>query len=255
MRSPEEVFGELEEDRASREQEIRLIENIISKSTSEQEQNMLRRSLVLLTYAHLEGFSKFALMAYAASVNALRLSCQDASIPLVALSLSSVFAALRDLNSKHPEFARLVDDRELHLLARERSFIENFERLTSRLVEIPDRAVDTKSNLSSIVLKRNLYQLGLQYPIVEKHGGTIDRLLGVRNAIAHGDKLKTPKQRDIADYLAATFDVMKFIQEEIFVALRDKAYQRDASAALALPLPPAGLIQQAVEYVRSLRIS
>jgi hypothetical protein len=144
-----------------------------------------------LTYAHLEGFSKFALMAYAASVNALRLPCQDASTPLVALTLSNVFAALRDMNSKHPEFSRLVEDRELHLLARERSFIENFGRITSQRVEIPDHAVDTKSNLSSIVLKRNLY--GLQYPIVAKHGGTIDRLLGVRNAIAHGDKLKTPK--------------------------------------------------------------
>ena len=215
---------------------------------------MLRRSLVLLTYAHLEGFSKFALMAYAASVNALRLTCQDASIPLVALTLSNVFAALRDINSKHPEFSRLAEDRELHLLARERSFIENFERITSQRVEIPDHAVDTKSNLSSIVLKRNLYQLGLQYPIVAKHGGTIDRLLEVRNAIAHGDKLKTPKPRDIADYLATTFDVMKFVQEEIFAALQDKVYQRDASATLALPLPSASLIRRTIEYVWSMRI-
>src|SRR5205814_9631400 len=59
------------------------IENVIARSQSDEEQAMLRRSLVLLTYAHLEGFCKFALMAYASAINALRLPCKDASIPLV----------------------------------------------------------------------------------------------------------------------------------------------------------------------------
>lgn len=252
MRSPEQIYEELEDDRASREQEIRLVENIIAKSTSPAEQNMLRRSLVLLTYAHLEGFSKFSLSAYAGAVNALKLPCRDASTPLVALTLSKVLGALRDANSKHPEFSRLAEDRELHLLARERSFIENFERIILQSVVIPDHVVDTKSNLSSIVLKRNLYQLGLQYPIVSKHGGTIDRLLGVRNAIAHGDKLKNPKPREVSEYLTAAFDVMKFVQDEIFGALRQKMYQRDVSASFALPVPPVSLVSRAVDFVRSI---
>ncbi len=120
MRSPEDVFQELEEDRAVRESEIRLIENFISRSSPETEKVMLRRTLVLLTYAHLEGFCKFSLMAYAAAV--------------------------------------------------------------------------------------------------------------IRNAIAHGDRLKEPKESDVRDYLSAAFDVMKFVQSEIFDALSKKAYQKDASA-------------------------
>src|SRR5438067_10161708 len=44
------------------------IENVIARSQSDEEQAMLRRSLVLLTYAHLEGFCKFALMAYASAI-------------------------------------------------------------------------------------------------------------------------------------------------------------------------------------------
>ncbi|MGO4712103.1 MAE_28990/MAE_18760 family HEPN-like nuclease [Bradyrhizobium sp. 2TAF24] len=254
MHSPEQTYEELEDDRASREREIRLIENTIAKSSNEQEQNMLRRSLVLLAYAHLEGFVKFSLAAYAGAVNSLQLQCKDASTPLVALTLSRAFSALRDANSKHPEFSRLSEDKELHLLARERSFIENFERIISTQVEIPDHVVDTKSNLSSLVLKRNLYQLGLKYPIVAKHGSTIDRLLGMRNAIAHGDKLKTPKPHDISEYLSASFAVMKFVQDEIFAALRDKAYQRDASLPLTLPLPPTGLVTKAIEFIKSVRI-
>src|SRR6266550_2505187 len=86
MRSPEEVFEDIENDRAHREREIRLIENIAARTESESEANMLRGSLVLLTYAHFEGFCKFALLSYASAINALGLSCRDATTPLVAAS-------------------------------------------------------------------------------------------------------------------------------------------------------------------------
>jgi hypothetical protein len=227
MRSAEDVFQELEEDRAVRESEMRLIENFIARSPSEPEKVMLRRSLVLLAYSHLEGFCKFALLAYAGAINAIKLPCRDAATPLVAVTLTKVFAALRDVNSKHPAFSKLVEDRDLHLMARQREFIEGFERISSREVEIPDSVIDTKSNLSSLVLKRNLYQLGLRYPAVQKHGSTIDKLLGVRNAIAHGDRLKRPRDSDVKEYLSAAFEVMKFVQSEIFDALSGKVYQKD----------------------------
>jgi len=252
MRSPEDVFEELEEDRASREAEIRLIENVIARSQDDKEKTMLRRSLVLLTYAHLEGFCKFALSAYASAINALRIPCKDASIPLVALTLTKVFAALRELNSKHPDFSKIADDRELHMLARERAFLEGFEKITVRQVEIPDSVVDTKSNLSSIVLKRNLYQLGLRYPIVATHAGKIDRLLGTRNAIAHGDKLKDPKASDVKDYLQASFEVMQFVQGEVFESLKTKIYQRDATADLAFASQTGGILQRVIAYARTL---
>lgn len=254
MRSPEDVFEELEEDRASREGEIRLIENVIARSQDEREKTMLRRSLVLLTYAHLEGFCKFALTAYASAINALRIPCKDASLPLVALTLTKVFAALRDLNSKHPEFSKIADDRELHMLERERTFLESFEKITGRQVEIPDFVVDTKSNLSSIVLKRNLYQLGLRYPIVATHAGKIDRLLGTRNAIAHGDKLKDPKESDVKDYLQASFEVMKFVQREVFESLEAKIYQRDTAADLAFASQADGLLKRMITYAKSMRM-
>jgi hypothetical protein len=254
MRSPEDVFEELEQDRASREGEIRLIENVIARSRDEKEKTMLRRSLVLLTYAHLEGFCKFALTAYASTINALHIPCKDASIPLVALTLARVFAALRDLNSKHPEFSKIADDRELHMLARERAFLESFDKIAVRQVEIPDSVVDTKSNLSSIVLKRNLYQLGLRYPIVASHAGRIDRLLGTRNAIAHGDKLKEPKESDVKDYLQASFEVMEFVQREVFESLKAKIYQRDAAADLVFSSQAGGVLQRVIAYAKTVRM-
>src|ERR1700722_6280994 len=117
MRSPADVFQDLESDRLQREAELRLLENIAARSDADGERNMLFRSLVLLTYAHLEGFCKFALLAYSGAINALGLPCRDASSAVVAASLGNVFAALRDINSKHPELGRkLPDDRELHML-------------------------------------------------------------------------------------------------------------------------------------------
>jgi hypothetical protein len=231
MRSPDDVFQDLEADRLQREAELRLIENFAARTDVEAERNMLFRSLALLTYAHLEGFCKFALLAYAGAVNALALPCRDAAFPVLAASLGDVFAALRNPNSKAPEFrSGLPDDQELHMLWRERTFVEAYEGILGRTVEIPDRVIDTKANLNSVVLKRNLYQLGLDYPAVDRHRGAIDRLLGVRNAIAHGDALRVPSADHIREYTAAAFEVMQFVQSGVFTALRDGAFRRADAA-------------------------
>lgn len=226
MRSPDDVFQDMESDRALRESEVRLIENITARTTDDGEQRMLRRSLVLLTYAHMEGFAKFALTAYASSINALKLPCSEVITPLVALTLTRVFAALRDVNVKHPHFANLTDDPDVHRLAREHAFIDKYIEIVGHNVEISDRALDTKYNMNSVVLKRSLYQLGLNYPIVDTHGGTINMLVGVRNAIAHGDAMRNPNEAEVKNYVTAAFAVMRFVQTEVYDALRNKSYQK-----------------------------
>lgn len=234
MRSPDDVFQDLESDRLQREAELRLLENIAARANADTERNMLFRSLVLLTYSHLEGFCKFALLAYAAAINGLGLLCRDASSAVVAASLGNAFAALRDLNSKHPEFGRkLPEDQEVHMLWRERTFVDAYDKIFSQCVEIPDRIIDTRANLNSVVLKRNLYQLGLDHPAVDKHRRSIDMLLGVRNAIAHGDALKVPTAAQIKEYSSAAFEVMQFVQTEVFNALRAEIYRRPAPEQVA----------------------
>lgn len=226
MHSPDDVFGDLEGDRRSREAEVRLLERLI-RTSDEDEKAMLRRLIILLTYAHLEGFCKFALQAYMAALNALRLRCADASYPIAAAGLTKVFAALRDPNSKHDEFRRqLPDDSQLHLAAREQIFVEAYEGLSGSIVEIPDSVVDTKSNLSPIILKKMLFQLGLHYPAVDAHSGSIYRLLQIRNAIAHGDRLRVPSENDVSSCVTAMLEVMSFLQNEIFVALKNGLYLR-----------------------------
>lgn len=232
MRSPDDIYQDLESDRSQREAEIRLIENFAAGTEVENEKNMLLRSIVLLMYAHLEGFCKFALQAYAGAVNAVGLSCGEAAYPILAASIADVFHALRNLDGKAPEFRNpLPDDKDLHMLWRERTFVESYDAILGRKVDIPDRVIDTKANLNARVLKRNLYLLGLEHPKVDEHRAAIDGLLGVRNAIAHGDALRVPKPEDVVKYTSAAFDVMKFVQSEIYDALRREAFRRPKNAA------------------------
>lgn len=230
MRSPEEVFEAIEADRDQREFEIRLIDNMAQLAKTPREQEALRRSLTLITYAHLEGFCKFSLTAYKDTINSLKVSCSDAIIPIVAASLSTVFAALRDQNSKDPLFKRqLPDDKDLHLLWRERTFVEHYEASVTRPVSIPDRVVDTKSNLNSVVLKRNLYLLGIPHPSLDEHESTINELLGRRNAIAHGDRTTFPSEADVRRYVESAFKVMAFLQGEIYSALSTESFKKKAA--------------------------
>jgi hypothetical protein len=227
MISPEDIFRQIESDRAVREREIRLMGNVARNATTANERETLFRSSVLLTYAHLEGFCRFAFGAYVSAINSLELYCEEASYEIVAVSLTRIFGALRHPQTKHHFFAnRLPDDAKLHLTAREREFIENFSMAMRLKVEVPDNVIDTESNLSSIVLMKNLYKLGLKYNSDRKQNGQIDKLLGVRNAIAHGDILKKPSSDEVDEYVTSAFGVMSFVQTEIFNALNEGAYRR-----------------------------
>lgn len=229
MPSAEQAYEDLERDRATRESEIRLIERYYNDATNESEKSMLARSLVLLTYAHLEGFTKFSLLTYAAVINGLKLPCNQAALPLVAATLNRVFVALRDVNQKEALFRDLSTDHDVHLQARHVRFIESYDEVMSRPVEIPDSAVDTGSNLNARMLKRALFQMGLNYPVIAEHQDTLNQLLGERNAIAHGDILKRPRPDAVMTYLETTFRVMLFIKQEIFTALSNGAFYRPAS--------------------------
>jgi hypothetical protein len=78
---------------------------------------------------------------------------------------------------------------------------------------------------------KNLFKLGLNYPVVEAQNSNINKLLGVRNAIAHGDALKVPKADELDDYVSTAFAVMSFVQREVYEAL-------NAGACLRRPAVP-----------------
>ena len=228
MRSAESVFQDIENDRLGREAEVRLIERFLSEASTDDERRTLRRSLILLSYAHFEGFCKFSLTAYLSAINSFGLKCNEVSVPLVAAALTKVFDALRDDNKKHDLFRdKLNTDLDVHRMARQQKFVAKYEEEVSQtVVSISDNVVDAKSNMNSVMLKRNLFMLGLPFPFIDQHKFAIDRLVHVRNAIAHGDSLMDPKPDALASYLETARAIMSEIQWLILSALDEKQYLR-----------------------------
>lgn len=100
--------AEIEADRAWREEEIRELQNRGSAIKEEEESKRYRRALVLLLYAHYEGFCKFALALYATAINSSGILCGEASYPIAAASMSDVFRNLRNPQKKCDLFRRIT---------------------------------------------------------------------------------------------------------------------------------------------------
>ena len=222
-----ELRAELEADRAWREDELRAFQNRGIDITSDIELNRYRRALVLLLYAHYEGFCKFALTLYTSAVNRSGILCGDANTALAAASLSDLFRNLRNPQKKCDLFRReLPDDSKLHQFAREQEFIERTSEVESRPVSIPDSVVDTESNLTPVALRKNLFRLGLQYDHFQGFDNDINRLLGIRNGISHGALKDGVEERLYEQLRTATSSIMSGLSVGIMKALQERAFAR-----------------------------
>lgn len=225
MHSTEDFAAQIERDRLQRESEIRLIENLTRGILNDQHRMMLYRTLVIVLYSHVEGFCKFCLYIYVSAINKSGISCRQASRSIAAASLRSAFDALRKRDSKHPVFRNKVpSDDDIHMLWREREFLAQIEKIFEAKVHINDNIVDTKSNLGPVVLKRNLYQLGLDFEDVIDHSGALHRLVNTRNAIAHGDIFQCPDLNTVALFRTSAFEIMDFVQRAVLSAIKEKKF-------------------------------
>jgi hypothetical protein len=222
-----DLRAQLEADQAWREDEIRALHNRGADIQNEKELKRYRRALVLLLYAHYEGFCKFALSLYADAVNQSGLLCGEASYAIAAASLGDLFRGLRNPQTKCQLFRRdLPDDFSLHQFARERDFVELSCEFDKRPVMIPDHIVDTESNLRPVVLKKNLYRLGLPHDQFEQYDGEINMLLNVRNGIAHGSLKDGVEERLYEELRTATATIMSGLSAAIMKALLERQYAR-----------------------------
>ncbi len=114
-----EIWAEIEKDLAWRQDELRFFQNQLVSLPSDDEQRRFRRALVLLLYAHFEGFCRFALLLYVRNVNATGIKCDEANFAIAAASLSDLFKTLRNPEKKIPEFKHsLPGDVNLHQFGR-----------------------------------------------------------------------------------------------------------------------------------------
>ena len=175
IRSLDEFSNFLDKGISWRKKELTNLRFMIQRARSHEEVTLLRAAICLL-YAHWEGFIGSAATAYICFVVSRRLRLHDLAPNFLALGLLS--------NIQQPEQSRVVT---LHY------------HLTNYLAsDLPERfnidcekAINTRSNLNSRVLKEILQYVGIDSTEYEKKNAILDeRLLRNRNSVAHGECLE-----------------------------------------------------------------
>ena len=221
------LWAQIEAEYTKRTDELRFFQNQISKLDNDDEKNQYRRALILLLYAHFEGFCKFSFALYISAINSEGLTCKEINFPLATATLHQTFKELRNPSSKSTEFKyALPDDAKLHMLARDREFVEKTIEFENKAVRIPDDVVDTESNLKPIVLRKNLYRLGFQFDMFKALEWQIDKLLEARNGIAHGVIISGISEKDYEERRKSALTIMTEVKSVVMKALTDKAYLR-----------------------------
>lgn len=219
---------QLEYDLSWRLEEIKFLKNVRSSISNEAEKELYNRSLILMLYAHFEGFFKLALNVYIEAVNKENLPCRDVNYATAAAALASMFHDLRHPDKKCKVFPPdLQDDNRLRLFGREQVFLENIDDYVNMPAIIPEDVIDTESNLKPKVIRKNLFRIGLDYTAFDTYQGDIDRILNYRNGIAHGARKNGIKQKEFDNFEAVCMTVLKGIKEQVVAALTKGLYRRE----------------------------
>jgi hypothetical protein len=191
----------------------------------------LRKTMIVMMYSHLEGFTKFALLHYLAAVNKRNLPLEEASYCIAAAAASALFKDLRDPNRKSEHFrSSLPDDTSLHRFARDRHFIDEYDKhIAKSSISISDAVIDMDSNLKPEVLSKNLFRLGLPFQLSKSIQGNLTILLNHRNKIAHGEMRSGVDSSRFQLCKKAFDETIKYVKSTLIAAYRDEAYLKAKS--------------------------
>lgn len=221
----EEIRAEMEEELTWRQREIVFLRNVMVGITKEEEKERYRKSLIVMLYAHFEGFCKTCLLIYVKAINDLNLTRKEANYSLVSSSMEGIFNGYDNLDKKCKVFKReLPNDTDLHRFYRRTDLVVQFNEFLEQKLVIADNVINTESNLWYHVLKKNLFKLGIDYTVFNQYQSSIDKLVNKRNSIAHGSErfgIAESEYRKIQDDIIETMNniiriLMKNLKDESF---------------------------------------
>jgi len=221
-----DFLAELHREYDWRFDEVRRLKNLIEGEKAALRDD-LRKSLILLLYAHFEGYCVFSLQHYLTAVNTKRLACRTVNPALVAGAWNRLFQAMESGDHKCKVFKqKLPDDHRLHRHWRRRHFVERIDESYREQVELSEDIIDAESNLKPEVLSRNLFVLGLDHTFVTPHAETISNLLGKRNRLAHGEDRRGVPEREYEEYELSVFAICFKLIDFLEDAYRESSYER-----------------------------
>ncbi len=207
----------LEEELAWRQEELAFFKNQLCNISNDNDKEKYRKSLILMLYSHFEGFTKISLQTYIQYINSQQIERNKVNANIIAASMRKELNAYDSLDKKSKVFKRkLPDDTVLHRFARRVDLIASMEDFKSQTVQIEDDIIDTESNMWYIVLKKNLYKVGLPLDVFEPFERNIDKLVNKRNGIAHGGSRLGVSESEYIELETAIYNVMSNITRILF---------------------------------------
>lgn len=211
----DKLESKLNHDLASRKKELTQIKFIWENN---KDNHAINKAVILLFYAHWEGFIKTAAINYLNFLNTQRLLCKQLQECFSSLQLGKELDHSLVIGKyRHRQdiimAIRQLDDKEFDI--------------------IPEKVIATKSNLNSEVLKEILHQIGLdENMFATKHNLIDEKLLGYRNPIAHGDYRELlPTQTIVTEVSDHIISMITEFKDAIVRHAEDKKYLKSAPQA------------------------
>lgn len=165
------------------------------------------RMCVPMIYANWEGFVVSSLKLLLQHLNTLNLSPVQIPIRLVVVGLGDTY---RTLSGKQTFEQRCT-------------FTEKFNDLLRNTVKFKTK-IETKSNLHSEVLKELCLMFDFDFSRFKDVCSMLDRLVHVRNCIAHGENSILPTQENLEKFIEAVKESIDILVSEIDNFLMQESY-------------------------------
>ncbi len=210
IRNPDHLYDKLDQDFAWRRKELTFLNKNIKNTKEHDRQTHLRSGIVLL-YAHWEGFIKNAAENYLKFVATKGLKYNELNNCFIALAFKKKLDQFEATNNASIH-TQIID------------FI--FGELSQRAIIPFENIIKTQSKLNSERLKEILITIGIDYSPYELKNKFIDvKLLKIRNAVAHGERISID-EKDFADLYKEITEIIENIKTDILNAAVLESYKK-----------------------------
>jgi hypothetical protein len=185
------------------------------------------RTLLVMLYAHVEGFTKTAIRLYIQTLCNEQIATRDVNLQLRGTRLDPVLAGIDQ--PAHPFFTEKPPVR--HQLTRSfriKELLDRWNQIMDGPFEAdPEDVADTQSNLKRRVLRRILFRAGLPMRRFHEFEDDLESLVTRRHPIAHGE---TPTSISDRDYIRLETNALLFMEELIRVLTAALTHQEYLAA-------------------------